>query len=513
MRFGFTEVVLLICAGLWLLHAIQLARRPFRRSWPSLAIAGLGMVVTVAAHWLVPDWSATVGASVVGLLLVVPAVLTRYASQALRWGHIGRARLFAGIAFAVRPIAAQRRFRQAVEISWALGVGDPVDLDQAVASLGPVTQSEARAHRVAFLSWANDFEAMAVELSDPRVRALAMRAGMAAIVTTVVGETGDDDALLAHWRRLAEIPAVHNRGIDATWALIAMAAYLGDAELVNEQLALVEGEIPPDRRAFAKATAEQRAGQPDAAEATLRAAVAAGGRVRSSQRRLEQRLERPRSAIVATPAVLATRIEVAKQLRARQALAELGLGFARPAPLTWAIAIALCAVFAWQTTQTRAAVFGGLGLNAPFARAPEAWRLLSYACVHLNVGHLLVNVLGLLVFGRFVERHYGWLRYSVVYLLGAIAGGAAYLAFETGRGVAIGASGAVLGLFGATVSRIALDRELRQSRQGKRELTFLASVAGLQLVVDALWAQSSGSAHAGGLAAGLVAGALLMRRR
>ncbi|HHH31553.1 MAG TPA: rhomboid family intramembrane serine protease [Polyangiaceae bacterium] len=513
MSFGFTEVVLLICAGLWLLHAVQLARLPFRRTWPSFVIVTFGVGTTLAVWWLAPRWAAAVAAGLVLVLLMMPAVLTRAASRALRWGHIDRARTLAWFAFVLRPIAAQRRFRRAVDVSWRLGTGEDVDLDEVVESLGPLTRPERRAYRVAFLSWSNDLSRMAEELSDPKVRALAMRAGMAAITTTVVGETSSDAGLLAHWLRLKKVPELGGGSIDSTWALVLMAAYFGDVALVAEMNDVLKHDIPPDRRAFALATAQQRAGQLEDAVTTVQTAMEGGISVPSSLARLKYRLDHPRPPLREVPATAPAREEIARRLRARRALDGLRRALRRPAPLTSAIAVFLCGVFAWQTTQTRKTVFGLFGLLSPYAEYPDPYRLLSYACVHLDVGHLLVNVLGLLVFGGFVERAFGVARYALIYFVGAAGGGAAYLFFAGDeRGVAIGASGAVFAVVAATVLRLGLDGEVRASQEGRRMLTLLAGIVALQFVVDALWAQSSGSAHAGGLVAGLVMALVLLPR-
>jgi len=517
MSFGFTEVVLLICAGLWLLHAVQLAQLPFRRSWSSFVIVALGVGVTLVVWWLVPRWSAAVGVTLVLALLVAPVVLTRLASRELRWGRIDRAQGLAALALLLRPTAAQRRFRRAVDLSWRLGSGKPIDIDAAVESLGPLTKTERRAQRIALLSWTNDFEKMASELADPKVRALAIRAGLAAITTTVVGETASDAGLIAHWLRLEKVPSLRARQTDGTWAMILMAAYFGDEALVADMTEILERDIPPDRRAFALATAQQRAGHPEEAEETIARALASGCSTPSTAARLAYRLDHPRPPLTEIEAAAPIRAEIARRLRVRWVLAELRLGRHQYVPLTSAIAASLCLVFAWQTTQTRKAVFGMLGLLSPYADNPDPYRLLSYAFVHLDFGHLSVNVLGLLFFGHFVERSFGLWRYLIVYLLGAIAGGLSYLIFAGPLpGVAIGASGAVLALFGATMVRLGLDAEVRKTEEGRRILVVLTFIAAAQLALDAVWAQSSGSAHAGGLVAGLVVGAALvprMRRR
>lgn len=513
MDFGFTEVVLLICAGLWLLHAVQLARLPFSRTWPSFAIATFGVAVTIAAWWLAPRWAAAIGVGLVLVLLVGPALLTRTASRALRWGRIDRARALALFAFLLRPIAAQRRFRRSVEISWRLSSGEPVDIDAAIESLGPITESERRAHRVACLAWLDDFDGMAEELSNPKVRALAMRAGMAALTTMVMGETQSDGGLLAHWIRLERVPQLSAGGIDGTWALVLMAAYFGDVALVREMCEVLSHDIPPDRLAFAVATAQQRAGLVEEAEATVRAALAAGPGTSSRVARLTHRLEHPRPPLREVAATEAARVEIARRLRARRTLDGLGRAVRRPAPVTTALVLLLWGVFGWQTTQTRKAVFGLFGLLSPYAEFPDPYRLLSYAFIHLDVGHLSVNILGLIVFGGFVERSFGRLRYALIYLAGAVGGGAAYLLFAgDDKGVAIGASGAVFAVVAATVLRLGADREVRRSAEGRRMLKLLSGVIALQFLVDALWAQSSGSAHAGGLVAGVLLGVVLLPR-
>ncbi len=503
MRFG--EIVLVLCGALWFIHALQLVRLPLSKSWQALAIAGFGVSATLVCWWLWPARAWLVAAALVAMLLVLPALSTRAASRALRWGHIRRARVYAALAQALRPIEAQRRFRRAVEVSWQLARGDAVDVEAALASI-EADEVERRAHRLAFLSWTNDFEAMARELDSEPVRRFAMRAGMAAIVTTVVGETGSEAELSAHYRRLQALPSMARRNLDGSWALVAMAAYLGAPELVEEQIDDLRFDLPPDRIAFVRATAYQRAGDPARAQAIVDEALAAPGLSHSAQRRLAYRRER---VLPPAPDGLPRRDmrdDVSQKLRARRVLGALGLGVRRPSPLTWSIAAALCAVYAWQWGQPQAGVFRSWGLLSPWSEAPDPWRLWSYAFLHLDAGHLAVNLVGLLLFGRFVERHQGARRMLLIYLVGALAGGVAYLWFARGFGVAIGASGAVLALFGATGVRIAADPVLRHSPQGRRELALLGGVALLQLAVDALWAQSSGSAHGGGMLAGALIG-------
>ena len=508
----FDQVVLLLCAALWLLHLLQLRRWPWPRAWPPLLIALMAVSLSAAAYLFYESAAVTVAMSLVALTLLAPALALRGASRQLRWGKIGSARALATIAMVLRPIPAQRRFRRSVDVSWRLAHGQEIDLDQALDSLGRMGASERDAHRLAFLSWTNDFDAMRRLIDLPSVRRLAMNAGMAAIVTTVVGETGSEEELLEHQLRLAKLPAMAGRQVDASWALVTLAAYLGAAEQVDAEVAELRHDVPPDRVAFVRATALQRAGRPQDAADVVARALAAATLTPSSQQRLEHRLHSPLSPFGASSARERAIEEVTARIHARRALAAMGLGFRKRAPLTWAISAILVLVFLWQGSMHQGEVFSAWGLIAPFAAAPDFYRLISYAFLHLDTTHLSVNVVGLLVFGRFVEHHFGRLGHGLVYLLGAVVGGAAYLAFSLQPGVAIGASGAVMALFGATLAKVGIDPRLRRSAQGRRELAFLGAVAILQVVVDAFWAQSAGSAHLGGLGAGVLAGALLVRR-
>jgi membrane associated rhomboid family serine protease len=81
----------------------------------------------------------------------------------------------------------------------------------------------------------------------------------------------------------------------------------------------------------------------------------------------------------------------------------------------------------------------------------EYWRLLGAAFLHIGPLHLIVNMLALAVVGPSLERVFGAWRYLAVYLVGALGGSVAVYLFDSPFGAVAGASGAIYGLFAATL--------------------------------------------------------------
>jgi membrane associated rhomboid family serine protease len=81
----------------------------------------------------------------------------------------------------------------------------------------------------------------------------------------------------------------------------------------------------------------------------------------------------------------------------------------------------------------------------------EYWRLLGAAFLHIGPLHLIVNMLALAVVGPSLERVFGVWRYLAVYLLAALGGSVAVYLLDSPYGAVAGASGAIYGLFAATL--------------------------------------------------------------
>lgn len=77
---------------------------------------------------------------------------------------------------------------------------------------------------------------------------------------------------------------------------------------------------------------------------------------------------------------------------------------------------------------------------------------ISYAFIHADFTHLILNCLWLLAFGPIVARRFGGMLFLLLFFVCAVAGGLAHVAFYWGSlSPVIGASGAISGLMAAAI--------------------------------------------------------------
>jgi membrane associated rhomboid family serine protease len=139
---------------------------------------------------------------------------------------------------------------------------------------------------------------------------------------------------------------------------------------------------------------------------------------------------------------------------------------------------------------------------APVIGQDDPWRFLTTAFLHVSVIHILFNMYALWIMGPIVEQLLGRARYLAVYLVSAVAGSAGVLLLANPHSVswltpAVGASGAIFGVFGALVPIF--------RRTGRQ----MGQIVGLIVVNFALGffvSDIAWQAHLGGVVAGLVMG-------
>ncbi len=149
---------------------------------------------------------------------------------------------------------------------------------------------------------------------------------------------------------------------------------------------------------------------------------------------------------------------------------------------------------------------GGGGLCGGYLPSDggEWWRVVTSGFLHAGFIHLALNMFVLYVLGTFLEPAIGTPRFVAVYLVSLIAGGLGALLLSNPGQFTVGASGAIYGLFGATLL-IARHRGLDQV---VAQLGFWL-VLNLVLTFGASSVLSLGG-HLGGLAGGVIAGLVVI---
>lgn len=145
----------------------------------------------------------------------------------------------------------------------------------------------------------------------------------------------------------------------------------------------------------------------------------------------------------------------------------------------------------------------GIGGSLPFHNH-EFWTLITSTYLHANIIHILFNCLCLLSFFPIITQQFGKAKGFAIYTIAGIAG--SLVSAFSGEIYSLGASGGVLGLYGAMIAYgIRGDHPARWAPV-KDELLWaiLTFAIGLSGVVNV-----SNAGHFGGLVGGLAAGLIL----
>ena len=138
-------------------------------------------------------------------------------------------------------------------------------------------------------------------------------------------------------------------------------------------------------------------------------------------------------------------------------------------------------------------------------------RLITSVFMHFGAGHLMNNMLILLILGEKLERILGHIKYLIFYFLCGIAANLVSMGIHCYLGeivVGAGASGAIFGVVGGLVWAVARNRGRLEQLTGRQ--------LGVMLVIVLYYGVSSSNidnwAHLGGLASGILFGILMYRR-
>lgn len=138
-------------------------------------------------------------------------------------------------------------------------------------------------------------------------------------------------------------------------------------------------------------------------------------------------------------------------------------------------------------------------------------RLITSLFMHFGAGHLMNNMLILLILGEKLENVLGHIKYLLFYFLCGIAANLISMGIHCWLGeivVGAGASGAIFGVVGGLIWAAARNRGRLEQLTGRQ--------LGIMLLIVLYYGVSSSGidnwAHLGGLASGILFGILMYRR-
>ena len=173
-----------------------------------------------------------------------------------------------------------------------------------------------------------------------------------------------------------------------------------------------------------------------------------------------------------------------------------GLPRVRQAPVTLTI-IAVCVVLYLASTSDPTlldqAAEWGIGIQQG-----QWWRLFTSIFFHVDILHITLDMVALLVIGRLIEPVIGPWRYTALFLLSGLGGSVAAYLLSSPQSAAVGASGAIFGLFGAYFVL---------ARRAAADTTGILVLIAINLAFSFSVAGIAWQAHIGGLVTGVVVAA------
>jgi len=186
----------------------------------------------------------------------------------------------------------------------------------------------------------------------------------------------------------------------------------------------------------------------------------------------------------------------------------------------------ICSPHPYIMSQSSNFIYKNGFLAANLVYAGQWWRLITYQFLHFGLSHLLMNLFGLVWFGRFVENVYGSLRFLVIFFMSGILSGALQMVMARPDDQAIGASGAIMGIFGAGLAATLRLKNVLPPQLRRHELNWMIALALTQVIFDQAVnflfpakhdstseVTVAAAAHLGGMVSGFVLGYLLPMRK
>jgi rhomboid protease GluP len=489
---------------------------------PSLLVGWIGKNVFVLAvlgvcFFLAHRIAGYLAAALWAVLVLAPTLLQRLVVRASIQQKHGRARMIARVVAVLHPFDG---FLEQGELYRGLDAAQRGEVDAAAEIFDRLRQKKSVLSKVAAMHFFRVTERWQ-EFADWTLQ-MAREGDLAKNPTILItylrslGEIGEVERLVRTHQRFR---SAMERGLPAT-VHITVLAFAGRRAAVDRMLDTVLAELPETVKSLWRATTDYAAGEPERAREQLSRLL--DDPDASTKNQAKFRLDHPPPVAneVLSPEARTFLDQLERELEQEERYKPAHGGLLRRARATWVVIAASVAVFAIEilaggsengaTLLLLGAVEGSLVLQG------EVWRLVAATFLHYGFLHLFLNMIGLMLFGPFVERSIGSARFLFVYLLagsGAMGAVVVKAALLDEPVLLVGASGGVMAMLGATAFLLLRGWRREHARPAKAQLNQIAIVLLLQTGFDLSIEQVSFLAHFCGMLLGFGLCALVSSSR
>lgn len=482
-------------------------------------VLGVGGLALTAA----PTWAGVVVAAVFCPLVAAPIVLAVLANRALQANHVRRAATLLRIGSILHPSSSARFGAVLLAAQSADSIADKVaGLRRLAFSSTPPQQAvvQASIRRIE-----GDWQGL---LDDIRSRP-ATAAAIKSAEVRALGETGRLDEMV----RVYDAAKGELNASDLADCQLFLLVFCGYFDAARSLIAQRFKSASQDMSVYWTAVAAGAAEAADRERSSLPATgidwrsqlahLARSAQNEVTRKQAERVLARPDDADRERLSGAATAIVdgIAARVRAQAVATPRPTGIAgwlaRPVTLVLiALVLGGYAVEVYYGGTENLRILTELGaLWPPFVLLRgEWWRLATATLLHYGPLHLGANTFMLYLLGRDTEAAFGSWRMLLIYVVGGIGSSALVLWLMANgysdQAVLVGASGAIFALFGAIVARRLVAWLVSRDVQDLRAIMQLGVIVAIQAAIDLSVPQISFAAHAGGLIAGVLLGALLV---
>ena len=323
------------------------------------------------------------------------------------------------------------------------------------------------------------------------------------------GEIGDLHGMLQLYAKNKSIIA-RLSATNSDLCRLVLFAFCGRRDLVEQLFDSGLGTLPEGTKDFWLTTADLTAGKTDVARQNFETQIRSADPW--NRRAIERRLSTPLPiADSLDPAQLQIISDAALEHTHEQIFdAAPPFSEARATRILILLNIAIFILEIRSGGATNGNTLEKLGAVVPeLVRHGQWWRLWASLFLHYGAIHIAMNMINLSVIGPFVEGAFGYFRFLVVYFLSGV--GSMFVVMTLSRhGIpTVGASGAIMGLVGATGGLMFKGWLHHRASPAKRRLTAILMIVAVQTIFDALIPQVSMTAHLSGAVIGFVTALIL----